>query len=84
MTTTKTDKITKRQLELLAQLCSGLSIAEAAKKLFMADRTAYNVIAAARRKAGVGSNERLVVVAIIEGWLEFDDDGKASVASDFS
>lgn len=82
--TTATDKPTDRQLELLAHLCSGLSIAEGAKKQFIAERTAYNVMAAIRKKVGAGSNEQLVVIAFQEEWLALDDDGKVTVAAEFS
>jgi DNA-binding CsgD family transcriptional regulator len=62
-----------------------LSIAEGAKKQFIAERTAYNVMAAVRKKAGAGSNEQLVVIAFREEWLSIDDDGKVvTVAADFS
>lgn len=81
--TTKT-KPTERQLELLAFMCSGLSIADAAKKQFITDRSAYNVIRNVRTKVGASSNEHLVVIALTEGWLKVADDGKVTVAGVFN
>lgn len=78
-----TTKPTDRQLELLADLCSGLNIDEAAKKQFIAPRTAYNVLANTRKKVEANSTEQLVVVAFAEGWLEIDDDRKVTVAAQF-
>jgi DNA-binding CsgD family transcriptional regulator len=65
-------------------MCSGLSIADAAKKQFITDRSAYNVIRNVRTKVGASSNEHLVVIALTEGWLKVDDDGKVTVATAFN
>lgn len=73
MTTETT--ITPRQLELLAKICSGLPINKAAADMFIAPKTAYNILAAARRNADAGTNEHLVVIALQAGWLEMDDEG---------
>ncbi len=82
--TTEINKPTKRQLELLAYLCSGCNIAKAAKKIFVAERTAYNMMGETRRRVGANSTEQLVVMAFKENWLEVDDDGKVTVVADFS
>lgn len=81
--TTAINKPNDRQLELLAYLCSGLNIAQAAKKIFMAERTAYNMMGETRKRVGANSTEQLVVIAFKEEWLEVDDDGKVTVAADF-
>lgn len=72
--TTKYEKPTDKQLELVAHLCSGLSIDEAAKKQFIAPRSAYNMLGKARQKMDISSNEQLVFIALREGWLEIDGD----------
>jgi DNA-binding NarL/FixJ family response regulator len=82
--TTAIDKPTDRQLELLAHLCAGLNIAEAAGKIFVTERTAYNMMGETRRKVGAGSTEQLVVIAFQEGWLIIGDEGKVIVDTDFS
>lgn len=80
--TTTYEKPTDKQLELLAHLCSGLNIDEAAKKQYIAPRSAYNMLGKARQKMGISSNEQLVFVSLREGWLEIDGD-QVLVAADF-
>lgn len=69
--------LTPRQLELLARLSSGLAINEAAGEMFIARQTAYNILASARKRAGAGSSEHLVIIALHNGWLRIDDEGNA-------
>lgn len=80
--TTSYEKPSDKHLELLAHLCSGLNIDEAAKKQFIAPRSAYNMLGKTRQKLGANSNEQLVFIAFREGWLEIDGD-QARVAADF-
>lgn len=81
--TTSINKPTDRQLELLAHLCSGLNIAEAAGKIFVAERTAYNMMGETRRRVEANSTEQLVVIALQKKWLELGEDGKVSVVTGF-
>lgn len=67
--------LTPRQLELLAKVSSGLAINKAADEMFIANQTAYNILAAARKNAGAGSSEHLVVMALHNGWLRIDGEG---------
>lgn len=76
------EKPSEKQLELLAHLCSGLNIDEAAKKQFIAPRSAYNMLGKSRQKMGVSSNEQFVFISLREGWLESDGD-KVRVAAAF-
>lgn len=75
--TNQTDiPITPRQLELLAKISSGLPIKKAAEAMYITPRSAYNLLAAAKRNSGVGTVEHLVVIAIHNGWLKIDDEGQ--------
>jgi len=67
--------ITPRQLELLAKICSGLTIGNAAAEMHIAPQTAYNILSSARRNADAGTVEQLVIIALHNGWLEIDDEG---------
>lgn len=73
--------ITPRQLELLSHVASGLTIDQAAEKIVVAPRSAYNMLGTARDKAGVSTTTRLVIVALREGWLEMDDEGQVAPAA---
>lgn len=81
MTTIIDCPLTQRQLELLAKVCSGLAINQAAAEMFIAKQTAYNILAAARKNAEAGSSEHLVVIAIHNGWLEIDGEGSIAPAA---
>lgn len=68
------------QLNLLVAVASGLTAREAAEQLYITKESAWNVLSAARRAAGAGTTEHLVVIALHQGWLELDDEGCVSLA----
>jgi DNA-binding CsgD family transcriptional regulator len=68
--------LTDRQLELVGLVASGLTIEQAAKRCFIAQQSAYNILSSARARAGAETMAQLAVVAVVNGWLEADDEGE--------
>ena len=62
-------KLTDRQLELLALNASGYRTKDAARKLHVAEQTAYNAIASAKQKLGVATVSACVMRAHAAGLL---------------
>lgn len=78
----KTDiPLTPRQLELLALVAGGATIESAAEQVFMAQRSAYNMLSLARTRADCKTVTELAVKAVLAGWLEEDGGGFRPAAS---
>lgn len=67
--------LTPRQLELLAEVANGYTIEQAARRCFIAQQSAYNILSAARSRAGAQTVSQLTALAVTKGWLEADSEG---------
>jgi DNA-binding CsgD family transcriptional regulator len=70
--------LSDRQLELLALVASGNTIAEAAGQIYVAEQSAYNLLSVARGRAGAKTIPHLVLIAVQHGWLVPDGEGLAT------
>lgn len=70
--------LSDRQLELLALVASGHTIAEAAGKIYIAEQSAYNLLSQARTRADARTIPHLVLIALQHEWLMPDGEGLAT------
>ncbi len=58
------------EIDLLACLADGLTVAAAAAKMFVSKRTAESIVAQLRRQTGARSLDELALIAERQGWHE--------------
>lgn len=69
------EKPTKRQLEFIAMLASGLSTYEAAERAEVSQNTVRNTIVAAKNKSEAPSTANLIAYSVYKGWIWPTDEG---------
>lgn len=68
-------KPTKRQLEFLSLIASGMNTYQVAEAAGVSQNTVRNTIVAAKEKTDTPSTTNLIAYAVYKGWIWPADDG---------